>query len=293
MADIMLHTNSANLITCVPNIFIDDFMKDANGEYVKIYLFLLRCLGRDDFDFSLTEVADRLEHTEKDVMRAFTYWEKVGLLRLEYTSNNELSGICLVDVQGHDQAIKPVVTTTFTSEIKEPIISSINTVSTINTVEPVAKASTSDSNTKPIYSPDELDAFTSMSEVEDLTFTSEYYLGRPLSTSETNSLLYWYDSLKMPTDLIQYLIEYCISNGHKSFHYMDTVARNWADDGIHTLEADEMSGKIELRQNPLVRLLDLIDDRTAQGTPINENGPIRPLEKRTLNFRRNQLIANQ
>ena len=109
MADIMLHTSNNTGFTCVSNTFIDDFMKDANGEYVKVYLYLLRCLNREDYDFSISQLADCLDHTEKDVMRAFTYWEKVGLLRLEYSPDNELSGIYLVDVNGTDKGFGPVI----------------------------------------------------------------------------------------------------------------------------------------------------------------------------------------
>ena len=203
MADIMLHTSNNSGFTCISNTFIDDFMKDANGEYVKIYLYLLRCLNREDYDFSISRLADCLDHTEKDIMRAFTYWEKVGLLRLEYSEDNELSGICLVDVNG---------TRSFTSVHNTGIPS-------------VA-----------VYTADELDAFKEEDEVSDLIFATQTYLGRPLSNSDTNTLLFWYDGLHMSVDLIQYLIETCLDNGHNSFHYMDTVSRNWTEDGITTVE---------------------------------------------------------
>ena len=200
MADIMLHTSKNTGFTCISNNFIDDYMKDANGEFVKIYLYLLRCLNREDFDFSISKLADLLDHTEKDVMRAFTYWEKVGLLRLEYSSDGELSGICLVDANdNYSVSDKAVVMT-------------------------------------PSYSADQLDAFRKESQLKDIFFATETYLGRPLSTTETNTLLFWYDSLNMSPELIQFLIETCLDNGHNSFHYMDTVARNWAEDGITTVE---------------------------------------------------------
>ena len=44
MADIHLYTDSSSQLTSVSNIFIDEFMPDANGEFVKIYLYLLRSL---------------------------------------------------------------------------------------------------------------------------------------------------------------------------------------------------------------------------------------------------------
>lgn len=220
MADIMLHTSNNSGFTCISNTFIDDFMKDANGEYVKIYLYLLRCLNREDYDFSISQLADCLDHTEKDIMRAFTYWEKVGLLRLEYSEDNELSGICLVDVNG---------TRSFTS-VHNTGIPSVAVNAGAPAVSNIATP------IKPSYTADELDAFKEEDEVSDLIFATQTYLGRPLSNSDTNTLLFWYDGLHMSVDLIQYLIETCLDNGHNSFHYMDTVARNWTEDGITTVE---------------------------------------------------------
>lgn len=228
MADIMLHTTGSTGFTCVSNTFIDDFMKDANGEYVKVYLYLLRCLTRDGFEFSISQLADCLDHTEKDVMRAFTYWEKVGLLRLEYSSDNELSGIYLVDVNGNGYG-----------RTESPVISNITsmnkaarcTSTATNNIAPVYTA-----ETKPSYSPDQLRAFSEDSQVEDMIFAIQTYLKRPLSISDTTTLLFWYDSLHFSVDLIQYLVETCIGGGHSSFHYMDTVARNWAEDGITSVD---------------------------------------------------------
>ena len=44
MAKILIHSDSASSATSVSNIFIDEYMSDANGEFVKIYLYLLRFL---------------------------------------------------------------------------------------------------------------------------------------------------------------------------------------------------------------------------------------------------------
>ena len=221
MADIMLHTSNNSGFTCISNTFIDDFMKDANGEYVKIYLYLLRCLNREDNDFSISQLADCLDHTEKDIMRALTYWEKVGLLRLEYSEAHELSGICLVDVNGNNSSFTSV---NYAAAPAVAISAGAPAVSNISLPF------------KPSYSADELDAFKEEDEVSDLIFATQTYLGRPLSNSDTNTLLFWYDGLHMSVDLIQYLIETCLDNGHNSFHYMDTVARNWTEDGITTVE---------------------------------------------------------
>ena len=162
-------------------------------------------------------------------MRAFTYWEKVGLLRLEYSPDNELSGIYLVDVNGNGYG-----------KTESPVISNITSMNSrvARNVSVVEKnvAPVPPADLKPSYSPDQLKAFSEDSQVSDLIFATQTYLGHPLSISDTTTLLFWYDSLHFSVDLIQYLVETCIGSGHSSFHYMDTVARNWAEDGITTVD---------------------------------------------------------
>ena len=98
MADILLKRNSTLAATYVPNTFIDEYMTHADGEFVKIYLYLLRCMASPDTLFSISDVADKFEYTEKDVTRALKYWEKMNLLRLEFNSRQELTGICMSDM---------------------------------------------------------------------------------------------------------------------------------------------------------------------------------------------------
>lgn len=63
--------------TMVANEFIDRYMAVANGEYVKVYLYLLRHDGRE---ITVGEIADALNHTESDVKRAIAYWVRLGVL---------------------------------------------------------------------------------------------------------------------------------------------------------------------------------------------------------------------
>ena len=64
-------------VTVVSNEFIDQYMAAANGEYVKVFLYLLRH-EREDLD--LASIADALNHTEADVKRALAYWKRTGVL---------------------------------------------------------------------------------------------------------------------------------------------------------------------------------------------------------------------
>lgn len=63
-------------VTMVANEFIDRYMAEANGEYVKVYLYLLR---HDGEEITVEAVADALNHTEADVRRAIAYWQRVGV----------------------------------------------------------------------------------------------------------------------------------------------------------------------------------------------------------------------
>ena len=103
MAKILIHSDSASSATSVSNIFIDEYMSDANGEFVKIYLYLLRLMNAPDSAFSISSIADKFEHTEKDVKRALSYWERMHLLRLEYDTEHNLTGICLIDSASRDK----------------------------------------------------------------------------------------------------------------------------------------------------------------------------------------------
>ena len=48
--------------TCVDNAFIDSYMAKANGEYVKVYLLLLRRMESSS-PFSVSEFAEILDNT--------------------------------------------------------------------------------------------------------------------------------------------------------------------------------------------------------------------------------------
>ena len=97
MAKITLHNDSQISATSVSNTFIDEYMSDANGEFVKIYLYLLRLKNTPEASFSISSIADKFGHMEKDIKRALAYWERMNLLQLEYDGDKNLTGVRLLD----------------------------------------------------------------------------------------------------------------------------------------------------------------------------------------------------
>ena len=83
--------------TLVANSFIDSFMADANDVQIKVYLFLLRHMNTPHM-CSISAMADFFNYSEKDVIRALTYWERKQILNLSYNNKQELCGIELRSV---------------------------------------------------------------------------------------------------------------------------------------------------------------------------------------------------
>lgn len=67
--------------TPVDNEFIDKYLPDAKGEFVKVYLLCLR-YGFGEIETSIEEISSTLGLLQTDVLKAFEYWEEKGLLML-------------------------------------------------------------------------------------------------------------------------------------------------------------------------------------------------------------------
>ena len=211
--------------TLLPNDFIDNYMIDANGEFVKVYLFLLRHLDDPCSSLTLTTIADCLNNTEADILRAFRYWEKKGLLRTERDTDGKITALELqkMSLSGGD-----------TSSAAKP--------SSVSPAAPAPAAASAPLAASVAAKAVPIDSFRAQKEIKSLLFIAEQYLGKTLTHTEMETITYFYDTLHMSADLIEYLIESCVENGHKSMHYIRKVAFSWAEDGIETVsQAKEQS----------------------------------------------------
>jgi len=225
MATIQLHNDCPNTYVSVPGIFIDKYLADANGEFVKVYLYLLRCMNSYACECSISAIADHFDHTEKDVLRALKYWEKVGVLRLETDSKNRLNGISFTNLAS-DEKILPA---------DSAKTNSADTIPSNSFTQPKKPSSVS-ATVKKEYSLDEVKKFSEDPDIAELLFIMESYLKHPLNASEMNTVFFWIDSLHFSRDLVEHLVEHCITSGHSSLRYMDKVAMGWAENGITTVQ---------------------------------------------------------
>ena len=207
-------------VTQLSNLFIDRFMPQANGDFVKVYIYLLRCLSDSSIELNTARIADRLLCTEGDVLRALKYWEQKKILLLHFDTEGQLSSIELCDPRSHLSDMKE------TGPAPDPAGSVQTSVSASSVPAAPVKTLTAD----------RVKELKSNEDIMSLLYVAEQYMARPLTASETQKLLFFYDDLHMSVDLIDYLIEYCVSHGHSSIHYMDTVAQAWTKEGITSVE---------------------------------------------------------
>ena len=233
MANITLYNDQPASATFVPNIFIDEYMRQANGEYVKIYLYLLRNLNQSAQNISLSAIADHFDCTERDILRALKYWEKLRLFRLEFDEDQNLAGIRVLSAQS---AITPSMPSAFPAadtQKKETLTPVGKESKPTNVTDRFIQAASDGRRT---YTMDEMRTFASQENVRELIFITEQYLGRTLTQSDLNTIFFWYDELKLSTEVIEVIIENCVAKGKTSLHYMQKVAEDFAARNIRTVK---------------------------------------------------------
>ena len=255
MNTIHLRALSSSQVTVLSNIFIDQYMPGAGGEFVKVYIYLLRLLADPSASVCLPLLADRLNCTEGDISRALKYWSNEGLLILETDPSGELTGITLTELSPDTQmeltatvsvpqsalaATAPISQTVSAATVSVPQsalaatapISQTVSAATISTPQPDTALSRSAS----ALTPARIKELKENEDVAQLIYICEQYLGKTLTPTDTRKILFFYDELKMSVDLIDFLIQYCVGRGHKSMRYIETVAMAWSKEGITTVE---------------------------------------------------------
>ena len=95
MTAINISSDIATSFTTVSDIFIDQYMPKANGEFVKVYLYLLRATGSGAGIATISEIADHFSNTEADIVRALNYWASEGILQVQTGADGQITGINL------------------------------------------------------------------------------------------------------------------------------------------------------------------------------------------------------
>ena len=271
--------------TAVAHEFIDQYMAVANGEYVKVYLFVLRHQGED---ITIERIADALDHTESDVRRALAYWEKLGILA---GTRKEAPASCAAmgrqdsgPAQPRDASAGPQPARTQASrslEVHEPPahdqgfggygtngamsreihgqgagiqaayaqgpevrgthgqgagIQDAHAQGTVGQGRREQGQTSREDRDKPVYSAEQVNRLSQDEGFSQLLYIAQKYLNKVFTPRDCQVFAYLYEDLGMNEEVLEYLVEYCVQNGHTSMRYIEAVARSWHEKGIRTAQ---------------------------------------------------------
>ena len=261
--------------TLLPNDFIDNYMIDANGEFVKVYLFLLRHLDDPCSSITISTIADCLNNTENDILRAFRYWENAGLLCVERDADGRITGLEM------QKTARPGRTS-----VAEPAADTPQ-----ETAAPARKAPAAPrakSKAVPI------DSFRAQKEIKSLLFIAEQYLGKTLTHTEmetitnrgpaASELAYikkWAEEYGFAPDIIEEACRRTIAATHQpSFEYADKILTKWHGRNIRHLkdvssldeeyQKERSSGKTAIRSRTVTKNLNNFERRNYDMDSLEE-----------------------
>ena len=192
--------------TVVANEFLDKYMPRANGDYVKVYLYLLknRVSGID-----VETIAEHLQLTEGDVRRAIRYWEEQGIVSVGEGTDAKADRTPQKKQEAQAKSAPQ-------SEVSEAELRS---------------------HYRKAEGKEALDRLSKDAEFGELLFIVQKYRSKILTEREEQILAYLYDGLKLPCDVLDYLVSYCVEAGHDSMSYIEKTGLDWARRGIRDVRA--------------------------------------------------------
>lgn len=206
----------------VPCTVVDDYIKLASGNALKVLLCLL-CSNSNRFDSS--DISARIGISEDEIDDSVEFWSQ-----LEVIENNSK---------------KPLKSVSNNST--EKVSDNIDNKSIIPADNPVKNTLATKTSVK--YSPREIEKIVEKS--SDLKFMMDniqLILKRPITYTEQTSLINIHEYYGFSVGVILMLFDYCNQIGKTRIAYIEAVAKDWFDKDITTHEAVEKE---------IIRLIDV------------------------------------
>ena len=235
----------------LPFLFIDHYMTACAPVYPLVYIFGLRCLLSGEA-VSVQDISEHFQLLDTDVMKAWRHWEQVGLVEIEGSGTD--IAITFLPIYKPTATIgihTPVEKTSETKTVVDNAPALVDKPLEINvpvdnlSVLPSPVDNSSDKKIisltqpegRPQYSVQELTLYRKQSkDIERLFSKAEHALGKLLTYHDMNVIFGFYDWLRLPLDVIEYLLSYCAEHGHRSLRYIEKCAIDWTEREIDDLE---------------------------------------------------------
>ena len=196
------------------NIFISEFLPDAPGDFVKVYLYG-RMQAETRSAITDKEMAEQLGISEERIFEAWEYWESWGAVRRKYLDedNKILAGIEFLN-------------------LKEQVFDSVSTFEEFDETN----FEEDDFDPSGIMQDEEPGPFES-EEVKSLMPEMEERLGTSLSLTEMQKVVSWVKDHSIPQDVILYAVDYAVERGKGKFNYIAAVIEGWKDQNLKDLDS--------------------------------------------------------
>lgn len=180
--------------TGVENIFINEHMASAPGEFVKVYLLALMYANLE-LDITNEEIARHLSMEHEDVLKAWNYWEKIGAVKkLKKNADDKF-----------DYDIEFI-------RLKEQLYGKSN-----------KKTHVVDQNTQSLMAD---------KDIKDMFAAIENITGRVISGTELMEVLSWINDFGATPEVVVYGYSYCAQKKKKDIKYIAAVIKAWASEGL-------------------------------------------------------------
>jgi DnaD/phage-associated family protein len=229
--------------TEVENLFIGEFLPEAPGDYVKVYLFCLM-YARFGQTVDPQKLCKKMGLTKEEAEEAWVYWESKGLVRR----------VVSVDEKGEEER-----TLVFLSQIEslyghaseEP--AEVSAPAAVNTDEDDPE----DEDEFPLYiSIDDMDFDDEVSsrlvdrKLRALYEKYQMTTGRTVSRQETSKIEDGIKVYGIEPEIFDFAIDYCADLEKYSIDYIFKVALRWTEEGCRTAEdAKKLLEKHSLRNS--------------------------------------------
>lgn len=228
---IQINLGAWRSVFAVPSKIVDEGLKFSDGVKLKVLLYVLRHAGSE---LDIKQISDATGVNVTDIPEALEYW--VNMEVLAKTDNVYTP----VD-NNSDKEIKSDNNSEEENKDKDNSKKEKSAPSAEKLAQEVDAAKQRFAVTKPqkpdiVYTAQRL---ASDNELKMLVQETQSAFGKPLSNSDTSTLLMLKDTCGLPPDVIMMLIHYCISVDKGNMRAVEKFGISWADDGISSVEAAE------------------------------------------------------
>ena len=227
MENVLSWTGYIQQTTVISNAFIEHFMLDANGSYVKVYLYLSKCIQSGGIDISIPFLADKTDSTERDIIRALQHWEKKGLIKI--TLDNVTEQISSIQMLNPDDVYQAAKSASYIDDTAEDIAST-------SQIPFSSKEKESDSVNSVSVSAEQRKELAANQDFQFALQAIQSFLERPFKSNEIELISYLYGTLHFSSELLIHLYDYCISLGKSNSNYIQAVALSWHEQGVKSPE---------------------------------------------------------